>query len=59
MGFTKLIHSEINWATVGAQHQINFLQNKSEFELNVMHAIGGSSSCLVIWVTYFVFIIVH
>ena len=48
MGFTKLIHSEINWATVGAQHQINFLQNKSEFELNVMHAIGGSSSCLVI-----------
>ena len=31
MEFTKLIHAKINWALMGAQHQIKFLLNKNEF----------------------------
>ena len=37
---------------------INFLQNKNEFEWNVMRAIGDSI-CLVIWVIHFMFITMH
>ena len=35
---------KINWALVGTQHQINFHQNKSEFEWNAMCAVDGSLS---------------
>ena len=35
---------KINWVLVGTQHQINFHQNKSEFEMNVMCAVDGSLS---------------
>ena len=31
----------MNWALVGAQHQINFRQNKSEFEWKAMWAIDA------------------
>ena len=32
MEFMELVHAKIKWTLVGALHQINFLQNKNEFE---------------------------
>ena len=41
MEFMELIHTRIKWAMVGARHQINFLQNKSEFEWKATCAIDA------------------
>ena len=48
----KLIHTKINWALMGAQHQLCF-KKINKFEWSVKFAIGGFLFYLVMHMTFY------